>query len=184
MITSHTITSTVNTDAPLDNFADCHTGIINQLEALSTLPDLLAAAERARTVAEGTLALFKNAVHEHHADEERELFPSVLRSAAPGLEHDEVQIMVERLTQEHRAVEALWKILEPSIKSAAKGKATEELNVAMVAELVKLYLAHAQFEEQYFLPLAARILGRNDNHMAALGLSLHLRHAKVPAGYI
>ena len=25
-------------------------------------------------------------------------------------------------------------------------------------------------------PLAERILGRNDNHMAALGMSLHMRH--------
>lgn len=184
MNTSRTTTSTVNTDAPLDNFSDCHTGIITQLAALATLPELMEAAENARRVAESTLELFTHGVHEHHADEERELFPSVLRSAQPGLEHDQVQLMIERLTQEHRSVEALWKILEPSIKAAAKGKAAEGMNVSMVDELVRIYLAHAQYEEQSFLPLAATILGRNDNHMAALGLSLHLRHAKVPAGYI
>jgi hypothetical protein len=46
------------------------------------------------------------------------------------------------------------------------------------------YLVHANFEEQWFLPLAERILGRDGNHMAALGMALHLRHAKVPAGYV
>ena len=35
-----------------------------------------------------------------------------------------------------------------------------------------------------FLPLAERILGRNGNHMAALGLALHLRHAPQPIGYV
>ena len=28
-----------------------------------------------------------------------------------------------------------------------------------------------------FLPLSQTILGRNSNHMAALGVSLHMRHA-------
>ena len=49
----------------------------------------------------------------------------------------------------------------------------------MVA-LVSTYANHARFEEQVFLPLAHSILSRNGNHMAALGVSLHLRHA-MPA---
>jgi hemerythrin-like domain-containing protein len=184
MSTSHSLSSNINTEAPLSNFSNCHTGIATQLASLAALPELTEAAEKARVAAEGTLALFKNVVYEHHADEERELFPAVLQSASPGAEHDRVQVMVQRLTAEHRAVEALWKILEPHVKAAAKGKASEELNRSMVAELVKIYLGHAQLEETEFLPLAAEILGRNGNHMAALGLSLHIRHTKLPAGYI
>ena len=49
---------------------------------------------------------------------------------------------------------------------------------------MRLYAAHAGFEESRFLPLAQDILGRDDNHMAALGLSLHLRHAPQVVGYI
>lgn len=33
-----------------------------------------------------------------------------------------------------------------------------------------------QGAETEFLPLSQTILGRNSNHMAALGLSLHMRH--------
>ncbi|MEY2688035.1 MAG: hypothetical protein RL375_2233, partial [Pseudomonadota bacterium] len=33
----------------------------------------------------------------------------------------------------------------------------------------------------YFLPLSQTILGRNGDHMAALGLSLHTRHAMADA---
>ncbi len=46
------------------------------------------------------------------------------------------------------------------------------------------YQSHAQFEEQEFLPLARQILGRDGNHLAALGLALHMRHVPLPVGYI
>lgn len=46
--------------------------------------------------------------------------------------------------------------------------------------LVDSYHVHARYEEGVFLPLSTTILGRNANHMTAIGLSLHLRHA-VPA---
>jgi hypothetical protein len=49
---------------------------------------------------------------------------------------------------------------------------------------VLAYNAHANYEETEFLPLAETILGRNANHMAALGLSLHMRHTPIPYGYI
>ena len=50
--------------------------------------------------------------------------------------------------------------------------------------LVSDYRAHAHYEELVFLPAAQSILGRNANHLAALGLSLHLRHARPVVGYI
>jgi hypothetical protein len=53
-----------------------------------------------------------------------------------------------------------------------------------VHRLVSEYVAHARYEETDFLPAAEAILGRNDNHMAALGLSLHLRHAPQPVPYV
>jgi hypothetical protein len=45
--------------------------------------------------------------------------------------------------------------------------------------LVTRYRAHAQYEESEFLPLSQTILSRNSNHMAALGMSLHMRHAPM-----
>ena len=50
--------------------------------------------------------------------------------------------------------------------------------------LLERYASHASYEEQEFLPLAQEILGRSSSDMAALGISLHLRHAHVPAGYV
>jgi hemerythrin-like domain-containing protein len=168
---------------PLHGFSQCHAGILAQLQALSGLPELLQAAAQARSVADQTQTLFKHAVLEHHAEEESELFPAVLRSAQPGEEHDRVQGLVYRLTADHRALETLWKRIEPAVHQGARGKAAD-IDTVVVAELVRAYSAHARFEEDIFLPLAQEILGRNGNHMAALGLSLHMRHVPAPVGYI
>lgn len=169
--------------APLESFANCHVGILRRLKALDRLPELLEPAAQARRIAADSLAFFREAIFEHHLDEERELFPAVLASAQPGAEREHVQAMTERLTREHRTIEGLWKVLEKDLKRAAKGQDTE-LDMAEAHALVAAYSSHAAFEESEFLPLSKLILGRNSNHMAALGLSLHLRHAPQVVGHI
>jgi hemerythrin-like domain-containing protein len=173
----------VDHDAPLNTFSQCHAGILSQLDALAGLPALMDAAAQARSVAASTLAMFHQGIFEHHAEEEAELFPAVLRSAHPGAELERVQGLVERLTSEHRTVESLWKRVEPAINAAAKGKAAA-VDADVVAELVHSYGNHARFEEEQFLPLSDIILGRDGNHMAALGLALHMRHSQPPLGYL
>lgn len=170
-------------DAPIANFSQCHVGIIGHLDALGELPALMAPARRARTVAADMLAFFDAVIVEHHGEEERELFPAVLQSATKGKEREHVQHLVERLTTEHRQIEAWWSRIKPQLKQIAKGHGSD-LDAVAVQQLVKEYHAHAQFEETEFLPLSQAILGRNANHMAALGMSLHMRHAKPVPGYI
>ena len=170
-------------DAPIANFSQCHVGIIGHLDALGELPALMEPAQRARKVAADMLAFFDAVILEHHGEEERELFPAVLQSAAKGHERDHVTAMIERLTAEHRQIEAWWSRIKPQLKQIAKGHDTTLDSVA-VQQLVKEYHAHAQFEETEFLPLSQTILGRNANHMAALGMSLHMRHTKPVHGYI
>jgi hypothetical protein len=161
---------------PIGAFSRCHDGILAHLEALGSLPALLEPAARARQLAAETLKFFRAVVYEHHRDEERELFPAVLASAVPGEERNRVQALVDQLTQEHRRIETDWVRLEPGLQGAAKGH-DSTLQAEDVNALVAGYTAHARFEEQAFLPLSQDILGRNGDHLAALGLSLHLRHA-------
>lgn len=162
-------------DEPIQNFSQCHEGILSHLRGFGELPALLAPAARARAVATDILAFFRQAVFEHHAEEERELFPAVLASAEAGEERARVQAIVDRLTREHRQVERAWAQLEPELRRVAKGQ-DSELDAQAVAELVASYRGHAQYEEAVFLPLSQQILSRNANHMAALGMSLHMRH--------
>jgi hemerythrin-like domain-containing protein len=137
---------------------------------------LIEPAARARRIAAELLEFFRDAVYEHHAEEERELFPAVLASATEGAERDKVQSLVNTLSAEHRRVEAAWHRLEPRLKAVAKGR-DAQIDGAEVNALINAYLAHARLEEEVFLPLSQNILGRNSNHLAALGLSLHMRHA-------
>ena len=169
----------VSADEPIQDFSHCHEGILNRLDMLAELPALLAPAARAREVAGQAVEFFRVAIFEHHLDEERELFPAVLASAAKGDEADLVRLMTQRLTREHRDLEASWKRLESGLKKVAKGQVSD-VDAAEIEQLVKRYRGHAAFEEQEFLPLSQLILGRNANHMAALGLSLHMRHTPLP----
>ena len=161
---------------PLENFSECHVGILAHLDDLAALPALLDPAARARRIAADTLKHFRTAVYEHHAEEEAELFPAVATSAAAGDERLRVKSMIERLTREHREIESAWARLEPGLKDVARGH-DATLDSGAVATLVATYRAHAAYEEKEFLPLSQTILGRDGNHLAALGLSLHLRHA-------
>ena len=176
-------TADASSDAPLLNFSNCHVGILSHLQSFGELPALIEPATRARNIAQEMLKFFRGAVFEHHAEEENELFPAVLVSAVKGQERDRVHVMIDELTAEHRAIESAWNKLEPELKKVAKGQ-DSEINTASIEYLVTRYRAHAQFEENQFLPLAHTILSRNGDHMAALGMSLHMRHAPYFVGHI
>ena len=172
-------------DDPLQDFSNCHIGIIEHFQRLRQLTDLLTsdpAGPEVRQLAAGMQKFFREAVLEHHADEEKELFPAVSRSAAAGVEAERATALITQLVAEHRQFEALWQQIEGNLKRLAKGKSAA-LDTALAEKLTQAYTAHARFEEQEFLPLAAKILSKNDQ--SALGLSLHMRHTpnKLP-GYI
>jgi hypothetical protein len=176
METSPTLPPRAVDDAPVQEFSNCHVGIVAQLDKLALLPQLAEAAHQARQVAQATRTFFRDVVLVHHAEEEQELFPAVLASAQPGAEHDEIVAMIGRLAREHRQVEAQFHALDGALHDVARGR-DATVDGRTVAALVAAYRAHAEFEEAHFLPRARDILGRNDNHMAALGMSLHARHA-------
>jgi hemerythrin-like domain-containing protein len=163
-------------NAPIEEFSHCHDGIVAQLNELARLPELAQAAQQARRVAQATEAFFREVVLVHHKEEEEELFPAVLQSARAGEERDQVKLQVERLTQDHRDIEKTWRELAPGVHAVAHGHGVN-LDAARVADFVVRYRGHAEHEEAVFLPLSSKILGRDGNHMAALGLSLHARHA-------
>jgi hypothetical protein len=166
--------------APIRQFSGAHDSILSGLRDLSELPGLALAMQQARTKAAALLDLFDRVVLAHHADEEQELFVSVQRSCRDAREAAQVQTMVDRLKAEHRAIEGLWKQVRPAVQHTAAGKLHGAAFTGDVDKLVRLYGQHAHFEEEVFLPLADAILSRNANHMSALDIALHLRHAPPP----
>ena len=119
----------------------------------------------AKRIASQSVEYFHHGMHAHHEEEEKELFPAVQQSSQAGEERQLVDQLIQNLVKDHRALEKLWADIEPA------------LDIVKLVELVRRYTAHADAEERVFLPLAERVLGRDSNHMAALGLSLHMRHA-------
>lgn len=162
-------------DEPISHFMHCHVGILAQLSRLNELPALLGPAALARKTAEQSIAFFGKGMYVHHQEEEKELFPAVHSSAQAGAERQRVDTLIAQLTAGHRELEALWESIAPGLHKVAKGQ-DASLDENALARLVQHYREHALLEENEFLPLAETILGRNSNHMAALGLSLHMRH--------
>ena len=162
-------------DTPLTNFSNCHSDIISHLDVFNEIPSATRSAAKAEKIAQDTLEFFRKTVFDHHAEEERDLFPAVLDNAQAGEERNTAQSMIDRLKSDHRAIEALWATVEPGLVKLSKGHIVE-IGDEPVAQLVSQYKAHAKMEESDFLPLAEKILGRNDAKMADLGLALHTRH--------
>ena len=170
-------------DEPISHFMHCHVGILAQLSRLNELPALLGPAALARKTAEQSIAFFGKGMYVHHQEEEKELFPAVHSSAQAGAERQRVDTLITQLTAGHRELEALWESIAPGLHKVAKGQ-DASLDENALARLVQHYREHALLEENEFLPLAETILGRNSNHMAALGLSLHMRHVPHFAAHI
>ena len=84
MASNTTNPAPVPEDKPLDNFSHCHDGIIKNLKTMDSLPELAAAADQARLVADGVRNFFRDVIYNHHEEEERLLFEAVLASATEG----------------------------------------------------------------------------------------------------
>lgn len=162
-------------DAPLQDFSRSHAEFVALLEASLGLPDMVASAARARACAAAVAKMFRRSLLAHHDDEERDLFPAVLRAASPGAEAAHAQAMVTQLVSEHRQIAQLWKQLEPAVNGIANGY-LPGLDPALLQELVRQFNAHVRAEEVEFLPFAQRVLARQGDDMAALGSAMHQRH--------
>ena len=162
-------------DAPLQDFSRSHVGFVTVLEASLGLPEMIVTAARSRSCAADMLKMFHDRLLAHHDDEERDLFPAVLRVAQPGDEAERAQAMVAQLVREHREIAQLWKQLEPAVQAIANGY-LPRLDSALLQDLVRRFNEHVRIEEEEFLPFAQRVLARQAEDMAMLGSALHQRH--------
>jgi iron-sulfur cluster repair protein YtfE (RIC family) len=162
-------------DAPLQDFSNCHGGFVTVLETSLGLPEMMVTAARSRSCAADMVKMFRDSLLAHHDDEERDLFPAVIRVAQPGEEADRARAMVAQLVREHREIAELWKQLEPAVQAIANGY-LPRLDTALLQELVRRFNEHVRSEEDEFLPFAQRVLARQAEDMAMLGVALHRRH--------
>jgi hemerythrin-like domain-containing protein len=162
-------------DLPLQDFSSCHAGFVAVLETALGLPKMTVTAARSRSCAADMLKMFRDSLLAHHDDEERDLFPAVLRIAQPGEEAQRARTMVTQLVREHREIAELWKQLEPVVQAIANGY-LPRLDAALLHELVTRFNEHVRIEEEEFLPFAQQVLARQSEDLAMLGLTMHRRH--------
>ena len=168
---------------PLNEFSGCHEGIIENFNQLRQLLELMREepdSREIRRIAAKLIDFFEEVVLVHHSEEEQELFTAVMDAAANAEEASLARGYIKQLVAEHRELEKMWQQIEADIKRLAKGKSAD-LDQVTANRLAEKYLAHAEFEEQIFLPLSAKMLSKND--LSALGLSLHMRHQESSASY-
>jgi hemerythrin-like domain-containing protein len=172
-------------DESVASFSRSHTHIVDQMNRLRVLPMQLAERgldDGVRAAASALYRFFNDAVLEHHDEEERDLFPSLTHSAAPGDEAGLVAALIARLEREHRELEALWDRIEPGLRRLGRGKPAA-LDEQAIEQLAERYVAHARFEEAAVLPLADRMLKAGDRSALALGLAMR-RNPYRAVGYI
>lgn len=170
-------------DNPLNEFAGCHEGIIENLKQLQQMLVLLMESPGhpdIRRIAENMVTFYRDIMLLHHEEEEHELFTAVMDAAASEAEASVARDHIKRLVAEHRELERMWLLIEPDMKLLMKDKPSH-LDRAIAGSLAQQYLEHADFEERVFLPLAAEMLSKND--LSALGLALHMRHQEASTKY-
>jgi hemerythrin-like domain-containing protein len=107
--------------------------------------------DTARRNAADICAFFADAARQHHADEERAVFPGLLAAGDA-----ELRAHVERLQQDHGWLEEDWIELAPQLQAVAQGYSwydIDELSHA-VSVFVELYHEHIALEESLIYPAA------------------------------
>lgn len=139
-----------------------HRDIQQQIKSLHALVDTIASDglnEANRATARSVLDYFNQEARQHHLDEEKHIFPTLLAS------HDaEVVQAAQHLTQDHGWLEENWLQIEPSIEAATNGNLWFDLDELRHALEVfeALYADHILLEESLAYPEARkRLAGLN-----------------------
>ena len=163
---------------PLELLDACHERILRYAEMVARIAQHVAVCgvdEEARKAARGVIRYFDDAGARHHIDEEKDLFPALLRCASPR-EREALQPLLRRLRHDHEELEALWAAMRLRLQRVADGTDTALDSFAADA-FVEHYRRHIGTEEAELLPLARRIL--DEGSVASVGASMAARRGVV-----
>lgn len=132
----------------------CHQQIHEHLKKLtSVLEQIQAGADEAqyRDAIRSTEAFFSATARQHHADEEKDIFPKLLASDNAELVH-----AVRTLQQDHGWIEQNWLELAPMLRAIADGE--DWVDMAELQHNVEIFLTllhdHILLEETLIYPEA------------------------------
>jgi hemerythrin-like domain-containing protein len=158
---------------PLGLIAACHLRIKKFCDMLERLPawiDDNGVDRFAREGATQVIRYFTTAALHHHADEEQDLFPLLRGSAA-------LAATIERLTDQHRALDDAWKVLHAHLVEVQQGTAPSALT-AGITPFVGAYREHIGIEDTQILPAAGARL--TPVQKETIGLAMARRRSASP----
>jgi hemerythrin-like domain-containing protein len=140
-------------DQPFEMLGACHDRVRRMLALLARLREHLrsqGADAQARQAAADVLRYFEQAAPAHHEDEERHVFPLLLR------EGDAAQrAVVERLRADHLAMAAQWpRVQTMLLRVAGAGAAPDADEEAACDAFAALYAGHLPAEDGVAFPAA------------------------------
>lgn len=152
-----------------------HQEIQRELQLLHTLVDAIeneGLNQANRGTARRVLDYFNGEARQHHLDEEKHIFPTLLAS-----QNAEVVQATEHLIQDHGWLEENWIQIAPSLEAATSGNLwfdTAELRHALEV-FEALYLDHILLEESIAYPEAKKRL----EGLSTLGMGREMAKRRV-----
>jgi len=127
--------------------------LLDQFDRLLTHLEANGPDAQARALALEIHEFFSSHARQHHADEERQVFPALLTGGDAAL-----VAQVQRLQQDHGWLEEDWLELAPPIEAVSRGDNWYDLAMLKAALPVfrALYVEHIGLEESLIYPEARR----------------------------
>jgi hemerythrin-like domain-containing protein len=140
----------------------CHREMLHKVEQLTDWVERLAVKgidADTRATAASIAHFFSVTARQHHEDEERHVFPPLVRSGDPGVVH-----AVLRLQQDHGWLEEDWLELSPHLQAVAAGYNGYDIDVLRegAAIFAALTRDHVALEESFIYPNAREHIGTRD----------------------
>ena len=161
-------------EVPLEMLSACHGRVESQCQTMLRLVPHFAANgpdQAAREAAQNIMRYFDTSAKHHHADEEEDLFPALLR-AAQGGELARLHELIDALLAQHRQLEQAWIEIRWKLEGIWLGM-KPDVGLEQVERMVDLYRQHIAREEDELLPLAARLL--TEAQLDVVGRAMRLR---------
>ena len=164
-------------DDPLEMLLGCHRRIERQLETLKRLRAHVAARgvdAEASVAAQAVLKYFLGAAPNHHADEEKDVFPLLEQRIGDPGEAARFRAFREQLEADHRELGSAWARLRKPLEAIGEGL-VRTLPQDDVHAFVAGYAHHIVTEEIALREFFNRWLGKSD--LEALGRTMAARRS-------
>ncbi len=161
-------------EQPFEMLAACHERVQRSLDLLARLCERVRVGRvdtHVHDAARDVLRYFDIAAPHHHEDEERHVFPLMLRLDAGADVHE----AVHTLQRQHDAMRRQWAVLRVPLQALAEGDDAAFDTAALEAAeaFAALYAGHAEIEESLIFPRAAQALSADE--LRAMGQEMAQR---------